>query len=199
MVKYLEDKELDSVLESYFNEGIKDIFKKKKVKEEKPKVIDPETINYIHHIYDSFIQWINSPKQIRENSAICMMDIISIYVLFNKPIQDLCNRIKKGKFDKIYKLDKRSYQYDEYYAKLIKDNIRNNSKIIEHNPEDDYVYNPSKNKIFYLGYSHGDIVSDFNGWNLLFVTKMFQSNVELKELKTILEEYDKEKGYNFID
>ena len=73
---------------------------------------------------------------------------------------------------------------------MIKNNIGNNSKIIEHNPEDDYVYNPSKNKIFYLGYSHGDIVSDFNGCNLLFVTKMFQSNVELKELKTILEEYD---------
>ena len=53
--------------------------------------------------------------------------------------------------------------------------------------------------MFIIGYSHGDIVSDFNGWNLLFVTKMFQSNVELKELKTILEEYDKEKGYNFID
>ena len=29
MGKYLEDRELDSVLEDYFEEGIKDIFKKK--------------------------------------------------------------------------------------------------------------------------------------------------------------------------
>jgi len=165
-----------------------------------PKSINPENIKYIYKIYDLFIQWIKHPKYIQGNSLLSMIDIISIYVLLNKPIQDLCDRCKKGKFDKLYNINKRfAEEYDDYFYKEILNNIGNDSKIIERGFDgQDYVYNPNKNKIFYIGYEHGELVSDFTNWDLLFVSKMFQGDIEIKEIKQMLEEYDKEKGYNFI-
>lgn len=153
----------------------------------------------IKSVYDSFINWINNPRTISGYSNLSMYDIISIYVLLGKPIQDLCNRCKKGKFDKLYDISWTSSEdYNgDYFSKYVINNVGNKSKIIERNGENDFVYNPIKNKIFYIGYEHEELISDFTNWDLLYVTDMF-SEFYPDKIRQILEEYDKEKGYNFI-
>ena len=212
--KYIESEYLQRIYFSFLNTSYKVIFDKKlynqikqieiekrnkkrnKLKSDK---ISASKIQQIKSVYDSFINWINNPRTISGHSNLSMYDIISIYVLLDKSIQDLCNRCKKGKFDKLYDISWTSSEdYNgDYFSKSVINNVGNKSKIIERNGENDFVYNSIKNKIFYIGYEHEELISDFTDWDLLYVTDMF-SEFYLDNIRQILEEYDKEKGYNFI-
>jgi hypothetical protein len=212
--KYIESEYLQRIYFSYLNTSYEVIFDKKlynqikqieieKRNKKRNKLnsdkISASKIQQIKSVYDSFINWINNPRTISGYSNLSMYDIISIYVLLDKPIQDLCNRCKKGKFDKLYDIGWASSEdYNgDYFSKSVINNVGNRSKIIERNGENDFVYNPIKNKIFYIGYEHEELISDFTDWDLLYVTDMF-SEFYPDKIRQILEEYDKEKGYNFI-
>lgn len=76
MGKYLEDRELDNILESYFNEGIKDIFKKKKKEND-----DYWTDNKIKSTCEALKEWLKEPKNVSYNKAV---DLFSVAIVLNK-------------------------------------------------------------------------------------------------------------------
>jgi len=84
MGKYLEDRELDSVLEAYFNEGIKDIFKKKNnKKDEKSNNENDEKIwsdDKIRKYCNELKEWLKNPENISENKA---SHIFTIAIIVN--------------------------------------------------------------------------------------------------------------------
>lgn len=102
MGKYLKDKYLDSVLESYFNEGIKDIFKKKKKENN-----DYWTDNKIKSTCEALKQWLKEPKNLSLRKA---QEIFTIATALNmqsqieKKYKTISDNSNEYNWDKVVKL-----------------------------------------------------------------------------------------------
>ena len=104
MGKYLEDKELDSVLESYFNEGIKDIFKKKNNKKDDDFEWSDQMIR---RICNDLKEWLNHPKNLSIQKA---QEIFTIATVLNmqsqieKKYKTISDNSNEYNWDKVVKL-----------------------------------------------------------------------------------------------
>ena len=104
MGKYLEDKELDSVLENYFNEGIKDIFKKKNNKKDDDFEWSDQMIR---RICNDLKEWLNHPKNLSHRKAIEIFTIataLNMQSQIEKKYKTISDNSNEYNWDKVVKL-----------------------------------------------------------------------------------------------
>ena len=152
MGKYLEDRKLDSILESYFNEGLF-----KKYKEKKEAKSEQERYDKVKKAYINLSKFLEYPFNIGFQSGDLLADMFYVAKLLKISESQFVSKIKKIKFKNsektMFEIVKDDF-YGEYDCKNIKElideinvedtNLNNskwnwNMKVIEISSNDDNI------------------------------------------------------------
>ena len=119
MGKYLEDRKLDSILESYFNEGLF-----KKYKEKKEAKSEQERYDKVKKAYINLSKFLEYPFNLGFQSGDLLADMFYVAKLLKISESQFVSKIKKIKFKNsektMFEIVKDDF-YGEYDCKNIKE------------------------------------------------------------------------------
>lgn len=146
-------------------------------------------------LYDEFVKFLKNPHKLQGNLwSGTIRDICEIVGISSEKLNNIVSSNIKNM--NVYSFKNKEDEFKKYLQKQIGDHY-----IIENDFENQIVYSISKKKLYYINYEHEECEIFFNNYpfnSKEFEDIVFDNGEELKSVRNLFKEYDKNKKYNII-